>query len=172
MDFIRPNRRVALLLGLGAGAAVLGEPLLAGPRGRLPRAQGAGFTRVVETTSGQVRGFRQGGVAKFLGIPYGANTASRRFLPPAAPTPWRGVRDCAALGAQAVQGIVGGVRPGITIDMNAPLVRAVMTNFKATMETTPGSEDCLALNVWTSSADPQAHRPVMVWLHGGGFAIG
>jgi para-nitrobenzyl esterase len=45
-----------------------------------------------------------------------------------------------------------------------------MRRFKATMETSPGSEDCLVLNVWTPATSGK--RPVMVWLHGGGFAIG
>ncbi len=168
MDILRPSRRDALILGLGALAAPASAVDRPGDIGR----GAAGLTRVVRTTGGFVRGLRQGGVAKFLGIPYGANTDARRFLPPLAPQPWRGVRECSALGAQAVQGAVSGGRPATTVDLNAPFAREVMRRFKATLETGPGSEDCLFLNVWTSSANPRARRPVMVWLHGGGFAMG
>ncbi len=164
MDIIRPSRRDAMLLGLGAAASVaLAPPLLAA----LPT-----VTRPVETTSGNVRGRRAGGISRFLGIPYGADTAASRFLPPVPPKPWSDVRDCFTLGAQAVQGAIsmGGARGGI--DMSSDFVKRMMAAFKATMETGPGSEDCLFLNVWTPDASPWRKRPVMVWLHGGGFAIG
>lgn len=170
MEIERPSRREALILGLAAIAAPIGAADRRGDIGR--RAAMPGPTRVVQTSNGPVRGMRQGGVAQFLGIPYGANTGARRFLPPVAPQPWRTVRECNALGAQAVQGVVSGARPGTGVDLNSPVAQEVMRRFKATMEPGPGSEDCLFLNVWTSSADPRARRPVMVWLHGGGFAIG
>jgi len=158
------DRRRMLELGMGATLAAA-----------LPARLGAQAhvrTRVVQTTAGAVQGFRADGVAKFLGIPYGANTAARRFLPPVAPTPWRGVRDCLTYGSQAVQGAVTTPRPTRTLDLGSTMAHEIMTRFKATLEPGPGSEDCLVLNVWTPNAAPRARRPVMVWLHGGGFAMG
>jgi len=99
-------------------------------------------TRPVETTTGKLRGLRASGVSVFHGIPYGGDTSSRRFSPAVGANPWAGVRDCFKPGPLAPQ-------PGMA-----------------------GSENCLVLNVFTPQAAPQQKRPVMVWLHGGGFAQG
>ncbi|MBW8785030.1 MAG: carboxylesterase/lipase family protein [Novosphingobium sp.] len=128
-------------------------------------------TTPVATSAGRIRGLRSGGVSRFLGVRYGADTRPRRFLPPVPPQPWSGMRDCLVMGSQAVQGVVGG-RPETAVDMNSEFTKRVLATFKATMEPGPGSEDCLFLNVWTPEASPRGRRPVMVWLHGGGFAIG
>jgi para-nitrobenzyl esterase len=126
-------------------------------------------TGVVEIASGKVRGLRRDG------IPYGADTTSRRFLPPVAPRPWAGVRDCVALGHQAPQMDLGATAaPGA--NLSTPFVQKVMAAGKQGMEVGNESEDCLVLNVYTpdaqSASGPAKKRPVMVWLHGGGFAIG
>lgn len=162
MSIIRPTRRESIGLGLGAMTALAAPPLFAA----------TAPTKPVETAAGKVRGLREGGVEKFLGIPYGADTHATRFRPPAPPQSWSGVKDCTAFGAQAVQGVVGGSRPGTNVQLGGSLAQEVMRRFKATMETTPGSEDCLFLNVWTPEASSSRNLPVMVWLHGGGFAIG
>lgn len=106
---------------------------------------------VVETTAGKVRGSIQDDICLFRGIPYGAPAGgARRFLPPAPPEPWSGVRDALAYGHSAPQSesrdpdpITG---PGF-----------------------PYGEDCLVLNVWTPGAGDGGRRPVMVRIHGGGF---
>jgi para-nitrobenzyl esterase len=110
------------------------------------RQRAAGMTGpVVETRAGKVRGAVENGVSVFRGIPYGAPTGGpRRFLPPAPPEPWSGVRDALTRPDRAPQG---------------PEAYAEG----------PMSEDCLGLNVWTPGCDPGAKRPVMVWLHPGGF---
>src|SRR5579863_4594917 len=52
---------------------------------------------VVETSSGRIRGFKRNGVYTFRGVPYGASTSgSRRFMPPAPPDPWTGIRNALA----------------------------------------------------------------------------
>lgn len=61
-------------------------------------------TASVETQSGRVRGLRAGGVSKFLGIPYGADTGGRRFQPALPAAAWTGVRDCFDYGESAFQG--------------------------------------------------------------------
>jgi para-nitrobenzyl esterase len=110
---------------------------------------------VVETAAGKVRGFAKDKVYGFRGVPYGASTAGAgRFMPPAKPKPWTGVKDCIELGGRSPQ-----VMPGI----EPPEVLA--TDRKEAL-----SEDCLVLNVWSQGLTGK--RPVMVWLHGGGFVGG
>jgi para-nitrobenzyl esterase len=107
-----------------------------------------------ETTTGKIRGRVINKVNAFQGIPYGASTAgSMRFMPPAKPKAWTGVIDTVDWGPEAPQG------PHTEI----PEVAATIP--KGTI-----SEDCLHLNVWTNSL--KGKRPVMVWLHGGGFTSG
>jgi len=107
---------------------------------------------VVGTTSGKIRGQVINKVNTFKGVPYG--TASR-FMPAVKPTPWTGVRDTLEWGHEAPQG------PHTEI----PEVAATIPK-----STTIVGEDCQVLNVWTNSLSGK--RPVMVWLHGGGFTSG
>lgn len=152
-------------------SATVGGFLLGWPRRLIAGAPE--FTRPVETNSGAVRGLRARGASSFLGIPYGGDTSTRRFQPAQVPHPWSGVRDCTVLGAQAPQmefnpAAVSG--PGA--DLNSEFVKQVMTIFRAGMQVGDESEDCLFLNVYTPDASSRRKRPVMVWLHGGGFSIG
>lgn len=111
---------------------------------------------VVETTAGRIRGMVQGKVYSFKGVPYGASTeGTRRFLPPVKPTPWTGVRDAFEFGLRAPQ-------------EQAPLVPEM--GLMDPRE--PMGEDCLCLNVWTTGLNGNGKRPVMVWMHGGGYAAG
>jgi para-nitrobenzyl esterase len=93
---------------------------------------------------GRVRGQREQGVLVFRGLRYGADTAAYRFQPPRPEAAWRGIADALEYGAAAPQGGAEG----------------------------PGSEDCLFLNVWTPALDARARRPVLVYIHGGGFNNG
>ncbi|MBU6268324.1 MAG: carboxylesterase/lipase family protein [Sphingomonadales bacterium] len=157
------TRRETILAG-AAGLAALAAPAVG-------RALVAVPTAPVTTGAGKVRGTRSAGTSTFLGIPYGADTAGRRFLPPVPPAPWAGVRDCFALGHQAPQMDLGATTaPGA--NLGTPFVQKVMAAGKQGVEVGNEGEDCLVLNVYTPDASPARKRPVMVWLHGGGFAMG
>src|SRR4051794_18965023 len=120
---------------------------------------------VVETAAGKLRGIASGGISAFKGIPYGAPTGgANRFMPPQPPAPWSGIREAASCHAQAPQ------MPG------RPERRPELRTILGPADTSPESEDCLTLNVWTPGIGPAASNgaklPVMVWLHGGAFAYG
>jgi para-nitrobenzyl esterase len=111
----------------------------------------------VSTTAGKVRGLLTANkVQAFRGVPYGASTeGARRFLPPLKPQPWTGVFDAFELGHRS------------------PLVdSALVKEWTSLNLREPMGEDCLNLNVWTPAAAAGGKRPVMVWLHGGGYATG
>jgi para-nitrobenzyl esterase len=112
---------------------------------------------VARTGAGLVRGYRDSNVRVFKGVPYGASTAGeRRFKAPAAPEPWSGIRDALEYGPQCPQA--------------APAASA-FAMWRSWQRTNESSEDCLVLNVWTPALRDGGKRPVMVWLHGGGFAL-
>lgn len=129
-------------------------------------------TAAIETTSGKVRGTRVGGLSKFFGIPYGSDTASHRFQPASTPSAWAGIRDCNTLGAKTPQGMITLAGISGNFDPRAKAVRVLAAVGAITDATVPESEDCLFLNVITPDASASRKRPVMVWLHGGAFAMG
>jgi para-nitrobenzyl esterase len=104
---------------------------------------------VAPTSAGRVRGTVNAGINVFKGVPYGGPTGGRnRFMPPVKPAPWTDVRDALAYGPTAPQALG-----------------------RARREAPPESEECLVLNVFTPALG-SGRRPVMVWLHGGGFSYG
>jgi len=131
-------------------AALLVAGASAAPWARLEAADAVSVTAA--TSAGSVRGLALGGVNVFKGIHYGATTAGKnRFMPPARPVAWTGTRDALAYGPTAPQTTgAGGTRGGGLTE----------------------SEDCLVLNVFTPALGSGRGRPVMVWLHGGGFSTG
>jgi len=120
----------------------------------------AALSRVVETAAGKIRGAVAGGIHAFKGIPYAAPTGgANRFRPPQPVAAWSGVRDALAYHGKAPQSPTQVKR------------RAEMDGILGPLDTTPETEDCLTLNIWTPGLDA-GKRPVMVWLHGGAFAYG
>ena len=121
---------------------------------------------IVKTSNGSVRGLIEvNGVAVFKGIRYGASpTEARRFLPPLRPDPWSEVADATNFGAPAMQMYS---RSSVASDLGLQLATIFTTRSDMKID----NEDCLFLNVWTPDTD-NTKRPVMVWLHGGGYAYG
>src|ERR1700760_1543252 len=109
---------------------------------------------LVRTAQGPVRGRRGPNGPEFRGIPYAEAPRGRlRFAPPRRYPRWddQRVLDAAFFGDTAPQ------------EPPAP-------PFGSLLGTRASSEDCLSLNIWTPDTDPEARRPVMVWIHGGGYA--
>lgn len=99
---------------------------------------------LVRVRGGRVRGQREHGINIFRGLRYGADTADYRFLPPRREAPWRGIADALDYGSAAPQ----------------------------TGREGPGSEDCLFLNLWTPALGDGGRRPILFYIHGGGFNNG
>lgn len=114
---------------------------------------------VANTQYGKVRGFILRGIHQFLGVPYGADTSGKnRFMPPQKPTSWSDIRPALWWGNSA---------PQIMEKRYANPYASFVDHWNYD----DVSEDCLKLNVWTPALDGQK-RPVVVWLHGGGFVNG
>jgi para-nitrobenzyl esterase len=123
----------------------------------------------VATGHGPVRGLRGQGVLTFKGIRYGADTGgANRFLPPVQPAAWREVLNAFEYGPPASQDITAFK---LVNDIMREELGGDRPIYPFGAEQMAPSEDCLFLNVWTPAADAK-RRPVMVWLHGGGFFVG
>jgi para-nitrobenzyl esterase len=137
---MKTSRREVLL----AGAVALGGCVSSGVAGAAPTPDpvvqlnsGRAIGRHVRATAGDT-------VRQFLGIPYGADTGPRRFLPPEPVAPWTGAFNAWAYGLSSPQGAGGADQ----------------------------SEACLVLNVWAPLHTANAKRPVLVYIHGGGYTSG
>jgi para-nitrobenzyl esterase len=161
------------LLAFAAGAAATPAFALAQDRQVARRglaAHGPGIptpTRVVATRSGPVQGLVDRGVCAFKGIRYGAAPIGPlRWAPPQPAPAWTDTFDAADFGAPAMQ-LAGGTSVVADNDFGFQMHQV----FTTPSEMKVMNEDCLFLNVWTPATDSKA-RPVMVWIHGGGYAWG
>jgi len=115
---------------------------------------------VAQTTYGKVRGYILRDIHYFLGIPYGADTSGEnRFMPPRKPEPWTDVYPAVWWGNSAPQNMEN-------------RYASSYQSFSDHWNYDDVSEDCLRLNVFTPGYNDGSKRPVLVWLHGGGFTNG
>ena len=108
---------------------------------------------IVKTKAGKLRGFILDGTYTFHGIKY---ADALRFQMPTEVEPWEGVKDALSYGY---------VCPMLSQDVPAGEIMVPHRYW-------PKDENCQYLNIWTQSICPDAKKPVMVWLHGGGFTAG
>ena len=141
-----PSRRGFLGAAMGGGFLAMAGPLSA-----------AELFPVVETTNGRLRGMMAGGIAKFLGVRYGAPTSgANRFMPPQPVEKWAGIRSALHYSDTA---------PQVPGDRRHDYADLIMFE---NQPSGPG-EDNLALNLWSPTLSNTAKNPVIVVLHGGGF---
>jgi para-nitrobenzyl esterase len=115
---------------------------------------------LVDTNYGKVRGYILRGIHYFLGIPYGADTSgANRFMPPQKPKPWTDVFPAIWWGNSAPQNMEN-------------RYANKYASFRDHWNYDDVSEDCLRINVFTPAINDGQKRPVMLWLHGGGFTNG
>jgi para-nitrobenzyl esterase len=158
----------AWLSGISAASMLLPMPSPARPAVEVDHATAICNTRIVasdenaivETTAGKVRGFTRNNIVTFKGIPYAGTTAGKaRFQPPTKPDSWTGLRSSMQYGFVSPQE----PRAGWADDEGA-----WMFDWD---DGRPG-QDCLRVNIWTPGVNDNRKRPVMVWLHGGGYSAG
>ncbi|MBZ5515464.1 MAG: carboxylesterase family protein [Acidobacteriia bacterium] len=159
----RLNRRQVLLLpataGIGATLALSGKGYDSTKTAahQAPGNCSTPRSAVAKTQYGKVRGFVDGGVLTFKGIPYGQDTSGEnRWLPAKPPKPWDGEYPALIYGANCPQRLHD--------------YTAIEQSFLQDWDDGYMSEDMLKLNVWTPSL--AGKRPVMVYFHGGGFFFG
>ena len=115
------------------------------------------------TTAGKVSGRVVDGINVFKGIPYGGDTAKRRFMAPVPVAAWSGVKECVEWSTRAPQ--LTGERAGRGDE-------TVRVGFHLPPDIGPQSEDCLHVNVWTPGLRDGKTRPVLFYIHGGAYNNG
>jgi para-nitrobenzyl esterase len=158
------SRREALLLSASAGltlaarsSALGSDSIKTGVHQQEPGNCSTPRSAVASTECGKVRGFLDGGVFTFKGVPYGQTTAGEnRWLPAKPPTPWKDEYPALVYGANCPQNLHTWTSPEQT--------------FIQDWDDGWQSEDLLKLNIWTPSLSGK--RPVMFYMHGGGYVFG
>lgn len=111
---------------------------------------------VTDTESGKVRGYIEDGIYTYKGIPY---AQAKRFMPPQKAASWEGVRSSTTYGPVAPL-----ITPTTQVQDEPEFVFDHDWGYT--------NEDCLRINIWTPSIDDGKKRPVLFWIHGGGFTAG
>jgi para-nitrobenzyl esterase len=141
------NRRLFILSLIIFATATM----ISGCKSGTPSPESESSKNIVETSNGPIRGLNEDGIHVFKGVRYAAPPVGEfRFKPPVPPESWSEPADAYEYGNRAMQG-TGPGEPAAGIQKT--------------------DEDSLFLNVWTPGPDGKK-RPVMVWLHGGGFSSG
>ena len=160
--FIQMMGSGASALAAGAGSISLGASALgaAGSEKDGPVLLIGDNIALAETKYGRVRGYILRGIHYFLGIPYGADTSgANRFLPPQKPKPWSDVFPTIWWGNTAPQ------------NMDNRYANKY-ASFRDHWNYDDVSEDCLRINIFTPGINDGQRRPVMFWIHGGGYTNG
>jgi para-nitrobenzyl esterase len=165
---MKPSRRT-FVQTIGVGALGATVPAITGcgeskpapaPATEAPILKVGDNIAVADTTYGKVRGYILRDIHYFLGIPYGADTSgANRFMPPQKPTPWTDVFPAIYYGPVSPQNMDN-------------RYRSPYGAFRDHWNYSDASEDCLRINVFTPALKDGKKRPVMFWIHGGGFSAG
>lgn len=145
---------IVLLSSVGCCQATKNREV--GCKARSAELQTSAEATLAQTTGGSVAGYIDNGIFTYKGIPY---AKAERFMPPVPADKWEGVRSCRAYGPTCPQG----KRMGWYSDEQA---------FSFNWNDGFPDEDCLRVNIWTPGINDGKKRPVMVWLHGGGYSAG
>jgi len=169
---MKSNRRQFVqTLGTGSAGLAFGATLATTPRDAFAAAQApqpyneqvllvGDNIALTETQYGKVRGYVLRDIHYFLGIPYGADTSgTNRFMPPQKPQPWTDIFPAIWWGDSAPQ------------NMDHRYANK-FASFRDHWNYGDVSEDCLRINVQTPAIHDGRKRPVLFWIHGGGFTSG
>jgi para-nitrobenzyl esterase len=161
------RRRFVQTLGTSSAGLTLGSALTAFPQNPVAKDHAdeqvlliGDNIAVADTQYGKVRGYILRDINYFLGMPYGADTSgANRFMPPQKPKPWTNVYPAIWWGNSAPQ------------DMDNRYENK-FGSFRDHWNYDDVSEDCLRINVFTPALNDGKKRPVLFWIHGGGFVNG
>ena len=168
--------RRQMLAGAGALSAIAAMPgdalalpvATPAPVDAAPTVEAHSDTGLVQTTGGPIVGFRRNGMFTYKGVPYASDTGgASRFCAPKPPVLWTDARSSRAWGPVCPQPSRGDGRHN---DEETFLFN--WDDSTARVYAAGSGEDCLRLNVWTPALHDGKRRPVLFWIHGGGFTNG
>ncbi|HEU5402930.1 MAG TPA: carboxylesterase family protein [Terriglobales bacterium] len=160
------RRHFLQTIGAGSAGFALAAPLSATPEHPVPEPpdeqvlQVGDDIAVAQTEYGKVRGYTLRGIYYFLGMPYGADTSgANRFMPPQKPKAWTDVFPALWWGNSSPQSMENRYANPFSA-------------FRDHWNYGDVNEDCLRINVLTPGINDGKRRPVVFWIHGGGFSFG